>query len=85
MSKTIFGSAQARSTIAGEGPLATLEVTTDVHQAVVSVPRAAAFAEYSDLLVQAVLFEDKQTDFAGYSPLVIDVDMYRARNNNGQP
>ena len=35
--------------------------------------------------MQAVLYEDKQTDFAGYNPLVIDVDMYRARNNNGQP
>lgn len=42
------------------------------------------FKDYSDVVVQAILYEDKLTDFAGYSPLVLDVEMYQARNNAGK-
>ena len=64
-------------------PLAELEVVTDTNTAKVTIPEAYAFEEYSDLIVQAVLYKDKLTDFDGYKPLVMDINMYRGRNNAG--
>ena len=55
----------------------------DAYTATVTIPEASAFSQYSDLVVQAVLYKDQLTDFAGYKPLVLDVNMYRGRNNAG--
>jgi len=64
--------------------LAHLEIASDAKQqaASVTIPEAAMFAEMTDIVIQAVLYEDQLTDFAGYKPLVIDVDMYRGEADN---
>lgn len=69
----------------GSDKLAHLKIVSDAgHSAAVTIPEASMFKEYSDVVVQAILYEDKLTDFAGYSPLVLDVEMYQARNNAGK-
>jgi len=50
----------------------------------VTVPEASFFSQFSDLIVQAFLFEDQLTDFAGFKPLVLDVEMFQGRNNAGK-
>jgi len=82
-----FSATQMRRTETRSGStLAELKVVSDTHTdhfATVTIPEASAFKQLSDVTVQAVLFEDKLTDFAGYKPLVVDVTMYRGRNNAG--
>jgi len=60
--------------------LAHLEITSDAQVASVTIPEAAMFAEMSDVIVQAVLYEDQLTDFAGYKPLVMDIEMYQGED-----
>ena len=65
--------------------LAVLELTDAQNRvASVTVPEASLFDDFKDIIVQAMLYEDQLTDFAGYKPLVVDIEMYRARNNAGK-
>lgn len=61
-----------------EGPLFEMDVTSNENVASIAVPRDAFFAEMSDIVLQAFLFEDKLVDFSGYNPLIFDIEMFEA-------
>lgn len=66
--------------------LAHLELASDASSASVTIPDAAMFADKSDIVLQAVLYQDRLTDFAGYKPTVIDIDMYQGgQEESGAP
>lgn len=56
--------------------LAHLEIASDATKASVTIPEAAMFADKRDIVLQAVLYEDRLTDFSGYRPTILDIDMY---------
>ena len=82
-----FSASQIRRTDSRTNKSASLAslkvVSADSKTATVTIPEASAFAKFNDIIVQAVLFKDQLTDFAGYKPLVLDVTMYSGMTNSG--
>ena len=63
--------------------LARMEFGSDtLGTASVSIPEAAMFADKPDIILQGVMYQDGLTDFKGYKPTVVDLEMYHAHTDS---